>query len=56
MRTVYCGILDRIEAEPTIVLRRRVSLSAPRKLWIALSALPIRLASRLLRAGIHGVR
>jgi len=35
MWTTYRGILAQIERDPLVVLRRRVRLSRPRKLWLA---------------------
>lgn len=38
MTEIYRGLLDQIRREPAVVLRKRVTLSKPRKLWIALRA------------------
>lgn len=38
MTEIYRGLLSRIRRDPAVVLRRRVRLSTPRKLWIALRA------------------
>lgn len=38
MTGIYRGIHRKIAADPTVVLRRRVRLSPPRKLWIGLRA------------------
>lgn len=46
MTDIYRGMLHKIEADPSIVLRQRVSLSSARKLLLSLRALPLRYLSR----------
>jgi phytoene synthase len=42
MWTTYRAILDRIQRDPLVVLRRRVRVSPPRKLWLASRAFLMR--------------